>query len=108
MIPTAVAEENAEALPAQFGLDNPYPNPFNASVLISFQVDSDYTQVELTVFDMLGRNVRTLTSGALGRGQHVQQWDGRDNTGHIAGNGSYLVQLRVGDQQTATKITLLK
>jgi hypothetical protein len=108
MIPTAVAEENAEALPAQFGLDNPYPNPFNASVLISFQVDSDYAQVELTVFDMLGRNVRTLTSGALGRGQHVQQWDGRDNTGHIAGNGSYLVQLRVGDQQTATKITLLK
>jgi len=108
MIPTAVADANAEALPAQFGLANPYPNPFNASVLISYRVDSDYAHGELTVLDMLGRTVRTLVFGELGRGQHAQQWDGRDDAGHIAGNGSYLVQLRVGDQQTATKITLLK
>ncbi|MFL2540834.1 MAG: FlgD immunoglobulin-like domain containing protein, partial [Candidatus Latescibacterota bacterium] len=100
MIPTAVADANAEALPAQFGLANPYPNPFNASVLISYRVDSDYAHGELTVLDMLGRTVRTLVFGELGRGQHAQQWDGRDDAGHIAGNGSYLVQLRVGDQQT--------
>ena len=65
-ISTAV-EETADGLPQEFALEAAYPNPFNASVQIPFAVWQANTPVELTVHDVLGRTVRTLTSGTMDR-----------------------------------------
>ena len=106
-VPTAV-EEAGDGLPQAFGLEPAWPNPFNASVQIPFSVREGYTVVELTVHDVLGRTVRTLTSGPVAAGRHVVRWDGRSEAGEPVGNGAYLVQLRAGSQRAAEKVTLLK
>ena len=106
-VPTAV-EETADSLPQEFALEAAYPNPFNASVQIPFAVWQANTPVELTVHDVLGRTIRTLTSGAVLTGRHVLQWDGRNAAGEPVGNGAYLVQLRAGSQRAVGKVMLIK
>ena len=106
-VPTAV-EETADSLPQEFALEAAYPNPFNASVQIPFAVWQSNTPVELTIHDVLGRTVRTLTSGPMAAGRHVLHWDGRNAAGEPVGNGAYLVQLRAGDQRAVGKVMLIK
>lgn len=106
-VPTAV-EETADSLPQEFALEAAYPNPFNASVQIPFAVWQANTPVELTVHDVLGRTVRTLTSGPVAAGRHVLRWDGRNAAGESVGNGAYLVQLRAGSQRAVGKVMLIK
>ena len=106
-VPTAV-EETADGLPQEFALEAAYPNPFNASVQIPFAVWGANAPVELTVHDVLGRTVRTLTSGTMAAGRHVLHWDGRNAAGESVGNGAYLVQLRAGSQRAVGKVMLVK
>ena len=106
-IPTAV-EETVDSLPQEFALEAAYPNPFNASVQIPFAVWQANTPVELTVHDVLGRTIRTLTSGTVAAGRHVLQWDGRNAAGEPVGNGAYLIQLRAGTQRAMGKVMLVK
>ena len=107
-IPTAVEETADTSLPQEFALEAAYPNPFNASVQIPFAVWQVNTPVELTVHDVLGRTVRTLTSGPMAAGRHVLHWDGRNAAGEPMGNGAYLVQLRAGTQRAVGKVMLIK
>ena len=105
--PTAV-EETAAGLPQEFALEAAYPNPFNASVQVPFAVWQANTPVELTVHDVLGRTIRTLTAGPVAAGRHVLSWDGRNAAGEPVGNGAYLVQLRAGSQRAVGKVMLIK
>ena len=107
-VPTAVAEAVDTGLPQEFALEAAYPNPFNASVQIPFAVWQANTPVELTVHDVLGRTVRTLTFGTVAAGRHVLHWDGRNAAGEMVGNGAYLVQLRAGSQRAVGKVMLIK
>ncbi len=106
-VPTSVAAP-ADRLPQEFALAAAYPNPFNAAVQIPFAVWQVDVPVELTVHDVLGRTVRTLTSGAVTAGRHVIHWDGRNAAGEPVGNGAYLVQLRAGSQRAVGKVMLIK
>ena len=107
-VPTAVEETADTSLPQEFALEAAYPNPFNASVQIPFAVWQPNTSVELTVHDVLGRTVRTLTAGTVAAGRHVLHWDGRNAAGESVGNGAYLVQLRAGGQRAVGKVMLIK
>jgi len=53
-------------------------------------------QVELGVFDLAGRRVRTLVSGEAAAGVHRIDWDGRDDFGHEVARGVYFARLRLG------------
>ena len=101
-------ETAANGLPQEVALEAAYPNPFNASVQIPFAVWQANTPVELTIHDVLGRTIRTLTSGTVAAGRHVLYWDGRDAAGEPVGNGAYFVQLRAGDQRAVGKVMLIK
>lgn len=104
---TAVTETTGGAVPQDSRLDPAYPNPFNASVWIPFDV-ARAGDVELVVFDALGRRVRTLHAGPLAAGAYGSRWDGRDEAGLAVGNGAYVVRLRAGDQRSVSKVMLLK
>ena len=106
-LPTAV-EETAAGLPQEFALAAAYPNPFNASVQIPFAVGQANTSVELTVCDVLGRTIRTLTSGPVAVGRHVLHWDGRNAAGERVGSGAYFVRLHAGGQRAVGKVMLIK
>lgn len=103
-VPTAV---NDPSLPWAFALESNYPNPFNPSTQISFTLDVA-GDVQLEVFNTLGRRVTTLVDGFKSAGQHSVTWDGRDSQGLAVPSGVYLYRLTAGTETALRKMTLLK
>ena len=100
-------DDNQPALPANTCLFPNYPNPFNPETVISYQL-SVVSDVELSIFDLLGRKVRTLVQQPRPAGSHAVRWDGRDAHGRALASGVYVCYLSAGDFQQARKIILLR
>ncbi len=83
------------------------PNPCRERATISFQVPAT-GQAELAVYNITGQKVRTLLSGRLLAGEHGFVWDGRDGSGKKVSSGTYLVNLKSGDQQVSKRLVLVK
>ena len=99
-IPTAIAEQ-AAGVPEAFQLHSNWPNPFNASTVIAFDV-ARTVPVHLVVYDVLGRRVRALHSGeTLTAGHYRTAWNGRDDEGRSVASGVYLYRLIAGADFTA-------
>jgi hypothetical protein len=88
-------------------LDQNHPNPFNPSTTIRFAVPRD-GHVELAVYDLGGRKVRTLVSETRSSGDYSVTWDGRDETGGQAASGLYLYKLSTDGKTVTRKMTLVK
>ena len=83
------------------------PNPFNPRTEIRFTLPAG-GEVELTVFDVRGRAVRTLVSETLSAGPHAVTWDGRDRTGRAQPSGVYLALLEAGPVRLTQRLTLVQ
>jgi hypothetical protein len=83
------------------------PNPFNPETSIGYFLDKDGV-IELSVYDVSGRLVRTLVSGQVPAGEHVAAWDGRDAHGNHVASGVYLYRLSAGDVLEARRMVLVK
>ena len=94
-------------IPDEFNLHPAYPNPFNPSTTISFDLNVRLA-LDLKIFDQLGREIITLFSGTLEQGKHSYTWNGRDKYGKKVSSGIYFSQLQAGDRQMLRKVTLLK
>ena len=103
---TAIAEAEG-VVPEEFALAQNFPNPFNASTTIAFQLGLP-SRVELSVYSISGQRVRTLFSGSLPAGHHRLQWDGRNERGESVASGAYLYQLSAGDFVATRQLMLLK
>jgi subtilisin-like proprotein convertase family protein len=98
--PVVVGAEN-------FALLGGYPNPFNSSTTVRYRMPREAT-VNLTLYNTLGQEVRTLISGPVPAGEHVAVWDGRDAHGANAATGMYLVRLEAGGRLATGKLLLLR
>lgn len=87
-----------------------YPNPFNPSTIIRFTIPSPlaFRNVSLIIYDVLGREVRSLYNGELTAGTYLVQWDGRNQQGGELSSGTYIYMLRAGDEKTSGKLMLVK
>ena len=94
-------------VPQVFALHANYPNPFNPSTAIRYQL-AEMSQVRLEVFDVLGQKVRTLVADVQPAGVHRLVWDSRNDMGHLVGAGVYLYRLRAGEFTQVRKLLLLK
>lgn len=83
------------------------PNPFNPTTDVRFKLASD-GNVELAVFDLGGRRIRTLVSGYREAGHHVATWDGHQVDGRVAPSGVYYFRLQTRDGAFVQKASLLK
>lgn len=83
------------------------PNPFNPSTTIRYTLAHDRT-VELAVFGLDGRLLRTLPGGFRRAGDHQATWDGRDDAGRPLASGTYLCRLRGEDFAQTQRVVLLK
>jgi hypothetical protein len=90
-----------------FMLHQNYPNPFNPATTISYQLATP-GDVELAIYDVAGRRVRTLVRGFQRAGEHKVVWDGRDDLGHTAASGLYLCRLKVGEQVQMQRMVFIK
>jgi hypothetical protein len=87
------AEEMAQEIPTSFGLDQNFPNPFNPTTTMRFQLPVS-SRVSLKVFDLLGREVATLVDADLQAGIHQSMWDGNDALGRLSSSGMYLLVMQ--------------
>lgn len=100
--------ESETPIPAEFALLQNYPNPFNMETVISFSLPSS-EDIELAVFDILGRKVATLYSGRADAGVTDVKWNGRSLSGDYIASGVYYYTLTVKEGKSITKrMTLLK
>lgn len=95
------------AAPARFELEANYPNPFNPSTTIKYSLSAT-SNVKLVVYDVLGREVRTLVNGNMPAGSQSVQWDGRDAKGNTVGSGVYFYKLTAGSFVSTKKMMMLK
>jgi hypothetical protein len=84
-----------------------YPNPFNPRTTVAFSLTSRQ-KVQISVFDLTGRKVRTLAARFFQAGDHTIEWNGRDDSGRTLGSGSYLVRLRTDFENRTKKVMLIK
>jgi hypothetical protein len=96
-----------ELLPAAYALHQNYPNPFNPVTTIQYDLPEN-SQVQVAIYDMLGRKVRTLVSGFENAGFKAVQWQGRNDFGRSVGAGVYIYQIQAGDFLQTRKMILLK
>lgn len=66
------------------------------------------TQINLDIINLRGQTVRNLWNGIQSQGEHIIDWDGRDNYGNSLPSGVYLVQLRSEEIAFTQKITLIR
>ncbi|MDH4155750.1 MAG: S8 family serine peptidase [candidate division Zixibacteria bacterium] len=95
------------SVPDKFELLQNYPNPFNPATTITFSLPRA-AETDLTVINILGREVKTLHSGILSAGTHSVVWDGTASDGRTAANGVYFYRLESGGNVSSKKMTLLK
>ena len=94
-------------LPAEFTLNQNYPNPFNASTTISFNLPAA-ADVELAVYDLLGRKINTLLKGFKQAGRHDLIWNGRSDSGEDVASGVFFYRLKTKDFDKTKKMLLVK
>ena len=88
------AVELEVSLPGAISLTQNYPNPFNPGTHIQYGLPRA-AEVDLTIYNAAGQQVRTLASGFQGAGRYVYRWDARDDGGGQVASGSYLCRLLV-------------
>ena len=74
---------------------------------LSYDLPED-AMVNITVFDMMGRVVRTLVNGQQSAGYKSLQWNGTNNSGHPISAGLYIYTIQAGEFSQTRKMILLK
>jgi len=106
-IPEEVYDPPTPPIPVEFGLFQNYPNPFNPITFIPFKI-STQMKIELAVYDIRGRKIKTLVNNYLPGGSYNIRWDGRDETGKEVGSGLYLYRMKADDEIFTKKMIVFK
>jgi flagellar hook assembly protein FlgD len=94
-------------IPKSFVLHPNYPNPFNPQTQIKFEIPYA-SNVDLSVYNILGVKVKTLYSGQKPPGTFVFKWDGKNENDQLVSGGVYIYQLKTEKDIQMRKMILLK
>jgi hypothetical protein len=96
----------SEGIPVEFALHENYPNPFNPTTTLRFDLP-EVSDITLTIYNMLGQKVRTFNMQSTPAGYHSITWDVTNDYGEQVGAGVYLYQLQAkGFVKTRTMVLL--
>lgn len=96
-----------EIIPSEFGLFQNYPNPFNPTTRISYSLPKN-SLVTIKIYDMLGREVKTLVNNEVNAGNNFVVWNGDDNFGNKVVSGTYIYRITADNFVSAKKMILIK
>jgi hypothetical protein len=119
IVPTSIPGEEGSVIPRSFVLNQNFPNPFNPSTTIEFEIPDiagsgiagdhrTIQHVSLIIYDTRGRQVRTLIDAELVAGRHSVVWNGKDNGGRSIRSGIYFYRLKSGEDTNTRRMTVLK
>jgi len=106
IVPTGV-DETTNVPPAATRISSIYPNPFNPSTRIAFEL-SARVRVELSIYDVSGRKVAVLASKDMEAGRYEVIWHGRTSGGAVAASGVYFCKFRAGSLVETKKLVLIR
>lgn len=97
------------ALPGEYNLSSAYPNPFNPTTTIEYNVELA-GNVSLIVYDLMGREIKTLVNDfrAPRSGGYKVMWDGTNNDGSLVASGMYMYRMISNDFTKTYRLTLMK
>jgi hypothetical protein len=101
-VSSAVHPDASAGIPESFALHAPYPNPFNPETTVAFDVPTT-SDVTVRVYDLLGRQVATLTEGTISAGAYRVTWNAANHT-----SGVYFVQMDANGQAYTQKCLLVR
>jgi hypothetical protein len=107
IISMGTREMDLTAVPDEFSLHQNYPNPFNPTTTILYDLP-EAAMVHLVIYDVLGRQVRTLVNQDLTAGYHRAVWDATDDLGRPLSGGLYIYRIQAGGFSKTMKMVLLK
>jgi hypothetical protein len=96
-----------EQAPTSFKLLPNYPNPFNPSTTIVYEI-AVMSDVTVRIFDLKGSLIKELLHEAQTQGRHQVSWDGTDNTRAQVSSGVYFSVVRCGEQVLSRRLILIK
>ncbi|MBN2600983.1 MAG: T9SS type A sorting domain-containing protein, partial [Candidatus Marinimicrobia bacterium] len=94
-------------LPKSYALQQNYPNPFNQQTTIKYSV-SELGSVEVTIYDVLGKQIRSLANGFHQPGIYEVSWDGTDSNGSPVPGGMYICRMSARNFISNKKVLLMK
>jgi hypothetical protein len=107
-ITNLVGTPERSTISTSFSLLQNYPNPFNSTTQIRFDLPTT-AQVQLRIFDIMGREVSTLIGNEqMSVGSHMVSWNGTSNSGVNVASGMYICRIEAGSYQNDMKMILLK
>ena len=104
---TYLANDINEPAPSDIMLYENYPNPFNPSTIINFDLHDDAI-VKITIYDLSGNLVNNLLNSKLTSGHQTVKWNATDNQGQKVSSGVYLYNVDIGDFVRSGKMVKLK
>ena len=96
-----------EPFPFTYKLHSAYPNPFNPITTLRYDVPED-ALVNITIYDMIGRGVKTLIDDQQTAGYRSLQWNATNDAGQPVSAGLYLYTIQAGEFRQTKKMVLLK
>jgi hypothetical protein len=104
----AVRELLDDSVPKEFAMGNNFPNPFNPITTIPVTIPWE-SAVTLSVYTILGEQVRMLHDGPLAAGRHWIVWDGTNDQGRSVSSGVYFIRMvNDGGQSFVRKMVMMK
>lgn len=105
-------EDTENLFPETFDLSQNFPNPFNPTTTINFQIPgiigTENIRTIVKIYDVLGRVVRTLVDENLSAGFHSSYWDGLNDNGEKISSGVYFYSITAGDFRKTKGMLMLK
>jgi hypothetical protein len=105
-----IKNNNDHNIPGEYLLLKAFPNPFNPSTTLCVNIPQNLSGalVQLSIYDIQGKLVKTVLNKSLSSGNYLYKWDGKNDNGVGVSSGVYITNLRVKDQSNSVKILLLK
>lgn len=90
-----------------FSLIGNYPNPFNPSTIIEFNLETGST-ISIDIFNLLVQKIKSIQNGYLTNGKYSVKWNGKDEKGKSVGSGLYFARISDGKMSVTQKLILEK
>ncbi len=108
LTPSGIAISDGKEIPTSYSLHPNFPNPFNPTTNIVFDVPEIVNNINLTVYDILGRKIITLFEGNLNPGTFQFKWNGKNYDGISLPSGVYYAVLKAPNLIKSIQMVLIK